>query len=191
MKKTKYLMLIVVILSLFACKTTKIEADLIIHNARVYTVDDNFTIAGCLIVSDGKILAVGDDELLNKYESAEMLDAQGSFVYPGFIDAHCHFLSYGMNKMQRADLTGTTSFDEVIERVSAHGAAVNSEWLLGRGWDQNDWDIQEFPDREKLDDLFPDRPVVLIRIDGHAALVNGEALRRGGITGKMMYLIMS
>jgi len=163
----------------------KKKADLIIYNAKVYTVDDHFSIADCVIIKEGKIMAVGKaEELLSAYETDDMLDAEGSYVYPGFHDAHCHFLSYGLGKLQRADLTGTSSFDEVLELVKAHAEKNKSEWVEGRGWDQNDWELKKFPDRAELDRLFPARPVVLTRIDGHASLVNGEALRMAGITAK-------
>ncbi|MEE4257689.1 MAG: amidohydrolase [Bacteroidales bacterium] len=160
----------------------KEKADLIIKNATIYTVDNTFTMARTLVVGNGKILAVGGDELAQKYTASQVIDANGAYVYPGFYDAHCHFLSYGLSKLQRADLVGTKSFDEVLERVAAHAAKSDAGWIEGRGWDQNDWEVKAFPDRKKLDVLFPDRPVNLTRIDGHAALVNGEALRRAGIT---------
>ncbi|MBE9484010.1 MAG: amidohydrolase [Bacteroidetes bacterium] len=182
MKKILYFPTLILLASLISCNTMKKDADLIIHNTSIYTLDDAFSVQECLVIKDGKILAVGGDELLDTYFSKNMLDAGGKYIYPGFYDAHCHFLSYGVGKMQRADLKGTTSFDEVVERVVEHSKVNPSEWIEGRGWDQNDWETKEFPDREKLDKLFPDRPVLLIRIDGHAALVNGEALRRAGIT---------
>jgi len=160
----------------------KKEADLIIYNAKIYTLDEQFNTASALVVADGKILAVGNDEILDTYRADEMLDAVGMSIYPGFYDAHCHFLSYGLSKLQRADLVGTISYDEVLSRVKVHAENKDSEWIEGRGWDQNDWENKEFPDREELDALFPDRPVLLTRIDGHAALVNGEALRMAGIT---------
>jgi len=163
----------------------KKKADLIIYNAKVYTVDDHFSIAACVIIKDGKILAVGKaEDLMSAYEATDMLDAEGYYVYPGFHDAHCHFLSYGLGKLQRADLTVTSSFDEVLELVKAHAETNKSEWIEGRGWDQNDWEVKEFPDRAELDRLFPERPVVLTRIDGHASLVNGIALRMAGITAE-------
>lgn len=182
MKKIFYFPALLVLASLISCNTMKKEADLIIYNANVYTVDDDFSVQKCLVVKDGKILAVGENTLLDAYISENMLDASGKYVYPGFYDAHCHFLSYGIGKLQRADLRGTLSFEEVIERLVEHSKSNPSEWIKGRGWDQNDWEIMEFPDRKELDKIFPDRPVLLIRIDGHAALVNGEALRRAGIT---------
>ena len=163
----------------------KKKADLIIYNAKVYTVDNHFSVADCVIIKEGKILAVGKaEDLMSAYEATDMLDAEGYYVYPGFHDAHCHFLSYGLGKLQRVDLTGTSSFNEVLELVKAHAEINKSEWIEGRGWDQNDWEVKEFPDRAELDRLFPERPVVLIRIDGHASLVNGEALRMAGITAE-------
>jgi len=181
MKKLNNILLVTLIVSLISC-TVKEKADLIIKNATIYTVDNTFTIARTLVVANGKILAVGGDELAQKYTASQVIDANGAYVYPGFYDAHCHFLSYGLSKLQRADLVGTKSFDEVLERVAEHAAKTDDGWIEGRGWDQNDWEVKAFPDRKKLDVLFPDRPVILTRIDGHAALVNGEALRRAGIT---------
>ncbi|HXC03997.1 MAG TPA: amidohydrolase family protein, partial [Bacteroidia bacterium] len=179
---------------LFASCGTKprIKADLIIHHARVYTVDQKFRIVECFAVKDGKILALGkNDSILKAYEAPEEVDAKGKTIVPGFIDAHAHFYEYGRT-LQEVDLTGTTSFDEVLKRiqdfVSSHPGCLNQDkdfntkWIIGRGWDQNDWVNKEFPDREKLDKLFPSNPVFLSRIDGHAALVNEVALKLGGVT---------
>ncbi len=184
MKNALYFPVILLLSLLTSCNTMKKPADLIIKNATIYTLDKNFSLAGCLVVKDGKILAVGKNSLANEYDSENIIDAEGNFVYPGFYDAHCHFLSYGVGKLQRADLSGTVSFEAVLERVAEHAKANPSEWVEGRGWDQNDWELKDFPDRKQLDLMFPDRPVMLIRIDGHAALVNGEALRRAGISAK-------
>ena len=185
MKKIYSILPLLLIIILTSCNTMKKKADLIIYNAKVYTVDDHFSIAACVIIKDGKILAVGKaEDLMSAYEATDMLDAEGYYVYPGFHDAHCHFLSYGLGKLQRADLTVTSSFDEVLELVKAHAETNKSEWIEGRGWDQNDWEVKEFPDRAELDRLFPERPVVLTRIDGHASLVNGIALRMAGITAE-------
>ncbi len=185
MKKMYSILPLLLMIILTSCNTMKKKADLIIYNAKVYTVDDHFSVADCVIIKEGKILAVGKaEDLMSAYEATDMLDAEGYYVYPGFHDAHCHFLSYGLGKLQRADLTGTSSFNEVLELVKAHAEINKSEWIEGRGWDQNDWEVKEFPDRAELDRLFPERPVVLIRIDGHASLVNGEALRMAGITAE-------
>lgn len=184
MKKLIYIPLLLTIFVLTSCNQMKKKADLIIFDAEIYTVDDQFSTVNTLVIDNGKIIALGDNELLEEYMADEMLNAAGKFVYPGFYDAHCHFLSYGMSKLQRAELTGTESFEEVLERVQTHAAKSDAEWVEGRGWDQNDWEVKTFPNRAALDELFPDRPVLLTRIDGHAALVNGEALRRAGINAQ-------
>jgi predicted amidohydrolase YtcJ len=160
----------------------KFRADLIVHNAVVYTVDSTFTTAQSFAVKDGKILATGTNEdILSSYDAAEKIDAGGKAVFPGFIDAHCHFYAYGQS-LHTVNLVGTKSWDEVLQRTLEFSKTSNSEWITGRGWDQNDWEIKEFPDRKKLDSLFPGKPVILMRIDGHAAMANGEALKRAGIT---------
>lgn len=165
------------LLVLFSC-THKQEVDLIVHNAIVYTVDSSFSNAESFAIKDGKFIAVGtDDEILSTYNAEEIIDANGKAVYPGFIDSHCHFYGYGKG-LQELDLTGTKSFQEVIERVKEYSKTNKNEWIIGRGWDQNDWEIKEFPNRYELDNLFPNTPVFLKRIDGHAALVNAAALNK-------------
>lgn len=161
------------------------QVDLIIHHAVIYTVDSQFTQAQALAVHDGKIIALGSDqEILDKYTAAEIQDAGGHYIYPGFIDAHAHFLQYGMG-LQQVELVGTQSWDEVIQRVqsfvSANPAQQATDWILGRGWDQNDWQDKSFPDKSRLDSLFPHTPVLLGRIDGHAAIANQAALDAAGL----------
>jgi len=102
-------------------------------------------------------------------------------IVPGFIDAHAHFYRMGLQQ-QKVDLTGTSSFDEVLDRIVAFQKERNVDFITGRGWDQNDWEIKEFPSKEKLDSLFPNTPVAITRIDGHALLVNQAALDQAGIT---------
>lgn len=168
-------------LFVFSC-ATKEEVDLIVTNANIYTVDADFSKASSIAVRDGKFLAVGDSgDIEEKYTAKEMLDAKGKTMVPGLIDAHCHFYGLGQNQ-QVVDLVGTQSFDEVMERVVAFQKERPSDFILGRGWDQNDWEVKEFPNKQKLDELFPDTPVALERIDGHAYLVNQKALDMAGIT---------
>jgi predicted amidohydrolase YtcJ len=160
----------------------KQQADLIVRNALVYTVDSAFSTAESFAVKDGKFIAIGStEEIQNKYSAVETIDANGKAIYPGFIDSHCHFYGYGAG-LQQVDLVGTKSFDEVLQRIVDFSKTNKTEWLIGRGWDQNDWDIKEFPTKEKLDALFPNQPVLIYRVDGHAALANSEALKRAGIT---------
>lgn len=184
-------------LVLISCSDKKERVDLIIHHAVIYSVDSSFTVYGAMCVKDGKIVKLGTNtEILHQYESQEKTDAKGKTIFPGFIDAHCHFLAYGLG-LQQLDLTGTKSFDEVLQKVvdfSKREAGTpektstteikkdqSVKWIIGRGWDQNDWSHKVFPDRFKLDSLFPDIPVLLTRIDGHAALANGAALKMVGI----------
>ena len=180
----KNIILIFSVLSLItiSCGNMKKDADIIVKNAKVYTVDENFTIASAFAVKDGMILAVGTNEAIeSNYSADQTLELEGKAVYPGFIDAHCHFYGYSMD-LRQVDLVGTTSFQAILEKLKQYDQAHDAEWILGRGWDQNDWEDTEFPTKDKLDELFPDKPVYLTRIDGHAALVNSEALKRAGIT---------
>jgi predicted amidohydrolase YtcJ len=157
------------------------KVDLIVHNANVYTLNKNNIKATAFAVKDGKFVAVGGEELLEKYNTKKTLNANELPVYPGFIDAHCHFLSLGLMQSQ-LDLTGTKSFDEILLKLENFSKDNSSKFIVGHGWDQNDWENQAFPTKEKLDTLFPDTPVVLERIDGHAFLVNQKALDLAGIT---------
>lgn len=157
------------------------KADLIIHHARIYTADSAFTIAEAMAVRDGIITAIGTNDLvLKKFTADTVIDAKGAAVYPGFNDAHAHFWGYAMSFL-KVDLTGTQSWNEVLERTKAFAADHKTAWVLGRGWDQNDWPEKSFPDRKQLDSLFPHTPVLLERVDGHAAIANGAALDAAGI----------
>ncbi len=159
----------------------KQQVDLIVRNAIVYTVDSTLTTAESFAVKDGKFIAVGNDiEIQNNYTARETMDAKGKAVYPGFIDSHCHFYGYGKGLVE-VNLIGTKSFDEVIQRVVDYSKTNKSNWIIGRGWDQNDWEKKEFPERFKLDSLFPNTAVFIQRIDGHAALVNLKAMQLAGI----------
>ncbi|MCJ8167427.1 amidohydrolase [Pontibacter sp. E15-1] len=158
-------------------------ADLIVYNGNVYTVNDSFDKAEAFAVKNGKIIAVGTSaDIRAKYTAPETLDAEGRSVYPGLIDAHSHFYRYGLG-LQSADLVGTASFKEVVQQLVAQRAKYpDADWLTGRGWDQNDWAVKEFPSKDTLDQLFLDVPVIITRVDGHAALANQKALDLAGIT---------
>jgi len=182
--------LFVLISILTSCHFKNKEADIIFHNAKIYTVDGDFSVKEAMAIKDGEIVAIGPErEILNEYKASKVVDCQKRFIYPGFIDAHCHFLGYGQT-LQEADLSQAKSFDEVIEILNAHRQKYpNKPWIVGRGWDQNDWQAKEFlsdeaiqfPDNKKLNELFSDVPVMLTRIDGHAMLVNQKALTIAGI----------
>ena len=163
---------------LFSQKT---KVDLIVHNAKIYTVNEQFSMAEAFAVKDAKIVAVGASrDILSKYTSKNKLDAAGKTIVPGLIDAHAHFFYYG-SSLQAVNLVATKSWDEIIGKCQAFAKLHTEGWLIGRGWDQNDWDVKEYPTKEKLDALFPKRPVLLSRVDGHAAVCNQVALDLAGI----------
>ncbi len=156
--------------------------DLIVWNARIYTVNPDFSVNEAMAIKNGKVVATGSDEsILGRFRSKDTLKLQGRAVFPGFIDAHCHFTGFATD-MWKCDLVGTESFEEVLDKIQTYAKTIPMSWVYGRGWDQNDWDLKEFPDKTELDKLFPNRPVFLKRIDGHAALVNQYALDLMGIT---------
>lgn len=149
---------------------------MIVHNAKIYTVNESFSITEAMAIDKGKIIAIGaENEIKNKYLAKEYIDAKKKAVYPGFIDAHCHFYHYAAF-LQELNLNGTTSFDDMITKIVEYSKTNKYEWILGTGWDQNDWDIKEFPTKEKLNELFPNTPIYLTRVDGHAAIANQKAL---------------
>lgn len=163
----------------------KQNVDLIIYNAIVYTVDNDFSKVSAIAVDNGKFVGKGEGEdILEKFSSENVINAQGKYVYPGFNDGHSHFLGYGLGVTKYANLKATISFSDVIIRLEKHDKLFPGQWLLGRGWDQNDWEIKEFPTNEKLNKLFPNKAVVLIRIDGHAVIANDYALNLAGINAE-------
>jgi len=171
------------ILNLMNSCTPKNSADLIVTNGTIYIVDEGFSKAESFAVVDGKIAATGTtEEILEKYDSENIVNAGGKYLYPGFNDAHCHFNGYANNLAQFADLRETKSLEEIYERLKIHHEKFGSDWILGRSWDQNDWEVKEFPDKTKLDELFPNIPVYLVRVDGHAGWCNSKALEIAGIT---------
>jgi predicted amidohydrolase YtcJ len=180
---TKWFFALLGAMALVSCHFQNDKCDVIIHNALVYQVNDEFSKAEAIAIRNGIIIAVGPErEIMNQYSAPTIIDAMQQVVYPGFIDGHCHFLAYGLS-LQDVNLEGTKSWNEVVSKVQEHAKITDGEWIVGRGWDQNDWgDSQAFPDKSLLDQFFPDRPVYLTRIDGHAVIVNQKALDLAGIT---------
>ena len=159
----------------------KETVDLILYNGNIYTVDSAFTVCSAVAVKDGLIVSTGsDNEILNTYRSEKMVDLEGKPVYPGFNDAHCHITGLGQGLL-RVDLRGSASFDEIISRLEKRQKESPSDFLLGDGWDQNLWPEKSFPDNSRLNELFPDIPVILSRIDFHAVIANNAAIERLGI----------
>ena len=129
-------LLIAVLFCSIICTAQKKSADLLVFNATIYTVDEKFSVAQAMVIKGGKILATGSTQelknqiCLRKHE----FDAEGKYIYPGFIDAHAHFLGYGLG-LQTVDLTGTKSWDEILVRLKTYAISHPSGWLIGRGWD--------------------------------------------------------
>ena len=172
----------IVLLLLFSSCSTKEEVDFIVYNANIYTVDANFSKANTIAIKDGKFVLVSDNaDISSKFNAKQELDARGKTIVPGLIDAHCHFYGLGLTQ-QIVNLRGTTSYDDILQKVAEFQKEKTSNFVQGRGWDQNDWEVKEFPTKDKLDELFPDTPVALERVDGHAYLVNQKALDLAGIT---------
>ncbi len=183
-EKMKKLFFVFLFSTLMISCDEKEVIDLLVINAKVYTVDDSFSTAEAFAVNEGRFVATGTTaELQEKYEPVRTVDAGGKTIYPGLIDAHAHFYRFGL-QLQTVDLRGTKSFEEVVSRIIEFQEEKNVEFITGRGWDQNDWEVKEFPVKDTLDQLFPDTPVAITRIDGHALLVNQAALDKAGITAE-------
>ncbi|WP_298879455.1 amidohydrolase family protein [uncultured Polaribacter sp.] len=168
-------------ISLFTfCK--KQDADIIVLNSNTYTVNNNFDKAEAFAIKDGKFIAVGtNDEIQKNYSSSNIIDAKNKTIVPGLIDAHCHFYGLGMQQ-QKVNLRGTKSYEEVLQKLVDFQKEKGANFITGRGWDQNDWEVKVFPTKEKLDQLFPTIPVAVRRVDGHALLVNEAALNYSGLS---------
>jgi predicted amidohydrolase YtcJ len=178
MKKLLPLLLLAVLVSCMKGKSV----DLIVHNARIHTMDESNTVAEAMAIKDGKIVEIGPErQIMNKYAADEYLDAEKKDVFPGLTDAHGHMMSYA-RQLLSVDLTGSKSFKELLIRIEKYQQANRSKFIVGRGWDQSLWGTDALPSNEELNRLFPDIPVMLHRIDGHAALVNQKALDLAGIT---------
>ena len=180
----KNLYFFLIISSLLISCTKKIEVDTIVINAIIYTANDSLPKTEAFAIKDGKIIDVGTSvEMQLKYAATYVNDAKGKTIVPGFIDAHCHFYGLGLQQ-KKVNLEGTKSFEEVVQRIIEFQKEKNVAYITGRGWDQNDWEIKEFPSKEKLDSLFPNTPIAITRIDGHALLANQAAIDLAKITIK-------
>jgi len=175
-----YVMIFLSLILATSCRNSKKAADEVFYNGVIYTVDSNFSIHSAFAVREGKIIAIGSDDEMMQMDAIRQTDLKGQPVYPGFHDGHCHFYGYGID-LNKIWLTETNSFEEVLELLIKNKEQKVGGWIFGRGWDQNKWTIKEYPDKTQLDSLFPDTPVFLLRVDGHAALANSKALQLAGI----------
>src|SRR3989344_1321366 len=171
----KYCLPFLLALSMFSCMKGK-SVDLVIHNARIHTMNDENSIEEAMAIKDGKIVEVGPErQILNKYSADEYIDAGKKDVFPGLTDSHGHMMSYA-RQLLSVDLVGCKSFNELVVRVEKYSQANPSGFIIGRGWDQSLWGTDMLPTNDRLNELFPNVPVLLHRIDGHAALVNQKVL---------------
>ena len=176
----RFFLPLIAAMTMFSCNQER-PVDTIIHNATIYTVDGSFSKAEAIALRGDSIVEVGaEHQILNRYLATRMIDAEGRTVVPGLIDAHAHFIGYGLG-LERLDVVGTKSFDEVLKKLDEFISSHPEGWIEGRGWDQNDWEVKEFPDNKVLNELYPDRFIVLKRVDGHAMLVNDAVLKKAGI----------
>ena len=176
--------LIVISLSFTSCMKGE-SVDLVIHNAFIHTMDDNNTIHDAVAIKDGEIVEVGPErQILNKYSADEYIDAQKKDIYPGFIDAHAHILSYARQKIS-VNLVGCKSYDEMLVRIEKYQSKHNRKFIIGRGWDQSLWKEGEMPSNDKINELYPDIAVCLFRIDGHALLANDFLIKKSDVVNKV------
>jgi predicted amidohydrolase YtcJ len=165
---------------------SKPAADLIITNAKVWTVDKAHPTAQAVAVLGERIIAVGsnaDVEVLRGRET-KVIDAGGKLLLPGFNDAHVHFVSGGL-QLDAAQLNDAASTDEFVRLVGEQAKKTpKGEWIQGGDWDETKWIPPALPTKELIDPVTPDNPVFISRYDGHSALANSAALRLAGVTSK-------
>lgn len=161
----------------------KEKVDLIVHNGTIYTVNETNEKAEAMAVRNDSIIAIGAErEIMNHFQSKNTVDLRRKFIYPGFADGHCHFYGYAKSLL-KVNLTGTNSWEECISKTKDFAQNSETKWITGRGWDQNDWENNDFPTNAELNELFPNKPVLLQRIDGHAAIANQAAFEAAGVSG--------
>lgn len=174
---------------LYACSDKNEIADMVIWNGKIYTVDDVNPFAEAVAIKSGKILAVGTKQTIQNFvgDQTQLIDLQGKFLYPGFIEGHAHIMGIGDNLIN-VDLMGTKSYAELIEMIAARAAITpKGQWILGRGWHQDKWNndpeqlFRGFPTHEQLSSAIPDHPVLLKHASGHAALANAKAMEIAGV----------
>jgi predicted amidohydrolase YtcJ len=180
----KLMLLSIVIWSVSGCIYQTEPADLVIHNANIYTNDVSSPKVQAVAIKDGKILELGAErDILNKYKATKAIDAKGMFVYPGWVDAHCHFLGLGQT-LQLVNLQGVSSLSDFIKTIQLFHKNNPDSWVNGRGWDESLWDDKTIPSISLLDSLFPETPVFLQRVDGHSAVINTVVAKLANINAK-------
>lgn len=180
----KVLVSSLLVLLLFAQCMKGQHVDLIVHNATIHTMNDYNDVEEAMAIRDGEIIEIGPErQINNKYSADEYLDAENSIIYPGLIDAHGHMMSYA-RMLLSANLFGSTSMQEIVVRLEKYDQKNKVTCLIGRGWDQTNFSSNEPITNEALTKAFPNKPVLIYRVDGHAAIANDAALKKAGIIAR-------
>lgn len=183
-KSGSVVLLVLALVSAWASPRAQERADLVLRGGKIVTMNPKQPQAEAIAIVGRRIARVGSDREIEEMigPNTRVIELRGRLVVPGFIESHGHLLGLGQSRLV-LDLRGTRSAEEVAERVAQQvRAAKPGEWILGRGWDQNEWPRKDFPTHEVLDRVAPQHPVYLTRVDGHAAWVNRRALELAGIT---------
>ncbi len=175
--KRLFLIFLIVFFSQFTLSAQN-QSNRVIYTAeKIYLADTGFTTATAMVVENGVILYTGNVRTADSlYPTIPKMEFPGKFIYPGFIDAHCHFLAYSKG-LTEVDLVGCKSEADAVKRAKKFSKKNTLPWLIGRGWDQNDWVTKSYPGMALLDKAFPNTPVCLSRIDGHAVWINSAAVK--------------
>lgn len=172
--------LLISVTILTSCMKGK-QADMIIHNAVIHSMDEKLTVYEAMAVKDGKIIELGPErQILNKYSADEIIDAKGRDVYPGLTDAHVHLLLAAKQRMGM-DLSEYKSYAQLITEIEIYQQRNTKEIIVGQGWNEGLWREKKLPDNDALNTYFPSTPVCLFRYDGHTALVNDAMLKLANI----------
>jgi predicted amidohydrolase YtcJ len=177
-----FIPIVIIALVYYFIRSMPREAGMLLINGTIYTFDSNNTVAQAIAIRDNKIVALGTSEdLIRTYKSKNVIDLQDKSVFPGFIDGHAHILGEG-GRLQTLDIVGTTSPDQIAGMVQERIKKFKpGQWIIGRGWDQNNWEAKEFPTHDILDKVAPENPVLLRRVDGHSVWLNSKAMQLANI----------
>jgi predicted amidohydrolase YtcJ len=188
--RNRHLWLVVVVCCLVLPERNQAQsrpaADLIITNAKIWTVDKSLPMAQAVAVLGDRIVAVGSSVEVDAWRGANthVVDADGKLLLPGFNDAHVHFVSGG-KQLDSIQLNDAASPQEFAHRIGERAkVTAKGEWILGGNWDETKWNPPNMPTKELIDAESPDTPVFVSRYDGHMGLANSVALRLAGITSK-------
>ena len=177
--------ILVIVLFVTGCSSEKtcIESDLVLVNTKIYTANPKNPTVEALAIKNGKFVFIGSNTDAQNFNCGEskLLDLEGSFVYPGFIDAHAHLKGIGYRELN-LNLQGADSLKSMLTQVTIHANKLPiGDWVIGRGWIEKKWPEARFPTLEELDAISSDKPIALERADGHAIIVNSLALKLAGI----------